>query len=85
VEASRYPPIAQAAPAAAANGPANITANAPPTARPAPSTYGRRGPIRVVVRSLTRPATGFSSTVHALAANTSAPASPAATPRVSVR
>lgn len=54
-------------------------------ASPATSTNGRRGPSGDRERSLTRPATGFSSTFHAFGTNASTPATPAATPRVSVR
>src|SRR5690242_18432800 len=67
------------------NGPANIAANSTASASPPNSRYGRRGPIRVTVRSETRPTTGLISTSHAFGSRTSTPASPAATPSESVR
>ena len=51
-------------------GAANSSANATARLSPARSSHGRRGPRGSSVRSLIRPATGFSTTSHAFGTKT---------------
>ena len=67
------------------SGAAKISANATASGRPARSSQGRRGPRGSSVRSLMRPAIGFSTTSQALGSSTIRPAARAAMPRLSVR
>jgi hypothetical protein len=73
------------APASPVKTPAKIDAKSTARAKPAKSRYGRRAPHLLRVRSEIRPASGFTTTSHALGRRTSKPATPAATQSVSVR
>lgn len=73
------------APAAPGSGPAKVSAKPRAMTSPPHSTYGRREPQRVRVRSLARPTNGLRTTSHAFGRKTTAPASAAPTPSVSVR
>ena len=74
-----------AASAGGAEGPAKISANVTASATPARIRNGLRRPCGDRLRSLIRPAIGFSTTSHAFGTNTINPATTAATPSVSVR
>lgn len=85
VAESRNPAPVNQAPAVPAATPENISANVRAAASPPSSTYGRRAPQRVRVRSLARPTSGLSTASHTLGSSTTVPARAAPIPRVSVR